>query len=189
MITVDFTGVIGEKFGTGYTLDVSSPRDAIRALSLMIDGLDNYIRHNDFYVWIDDRNIGEYDVGFDYGDCTVKVGLHVSGAGGGGGIFAVIAGIALIVVGVFFPAVLPAGAQMLAIGLGAGIAAVGASMLLMPKANAVAADQDGNKASYGFNNTVTTVAQGNNVPVLYGKGLVGGFVISYRITTDDITGA
>lgn len=187
MITLQFVGVLAEKFGTQYTLDVSSPREAVGALCSMIDGFRDYVRHHDFNVWVDDRNIGESEVGYCYGDCVVKMGLHITGAGGNSGIWMVIAGIALIVVAWWNPAGWGASAQMIAYGLGAGLAATGAAMLLMPTAKAETMDDEENRASYGFNKPVTTVAQGNNVPVLYGKGLIGGFVIMYRITTDDIT--
>lgn len=187
MIKLQFVGIVAERYGTEFELDVASPREAIQALCSMIHGFQEYVRHHDFNVWVDERNISEDDVGFNYGDCTVKVGLHVTGSGGDGGIWMVIAGIALIVVAWWNPLAWGAAAQMVAIGLGAGLAAAGAAQLLMPTAQVENVDGEGNKASYGFNKPVTTVAQGNNVPVLYGKGLIGGFVIMYRITTDDLS--
>lgn len=186
MIKLNFTGVLAKKFGTGYEFDVTTPRDAIMALCSLKEGLLEYVRHHDFNMWVNDRNVGEDDVNYDYGECTVTVGLHVTGAGGNNGVWMVIAGIVLIIVCWWNPAGWGAAAQMIVYGLGAGIAAAGAAQLLMPKANIDNADEEGNRASYGFNNAVTTVSQGNNVPVLYGKGLVGGFVIMYRITTEDI---
>lgn len=187
MITLQFVGVLAEKFGTQYTLDVTSPREAVCALCSMLDGFRNYVRHHDFNLWVDDRNIGESEVGYNYGDCVVKMGLHITGAGGNSGIWMVIAGIAIIAFTWWTGGGAVTGAQLVAYGLGAGLAATGAAMLLMPTAKAETMDDEENRASYGFNKPVTTVAQGNNVPVLYGKGLIGGFVIMYRITTDDIT--
>ena len=50
--------------------------------------------------------------------------------------------------------------------------------MMMPKAQISDINTDGNKSNYGFGSAVTTVAQGNPVPVLYGQREVGGFVIS-----------
>lgn len=187
MITLRFTGIIAEKYGTEFILDVRSPREAMQALCEMIDGFKAYVMHNDFHVWADDKNIGEDMVHYAYREgCVFTVGLAISGAGGNGGVWMVVAGIALIIVAWWMPAAWGASAQLIVAGLGAGIAAAGAAQLLMPTARAEVGDEDGNKASYGFNKPVTTVAQGNCVPVLYGKGLIGGFVVSYRITTDDL---
>lgn len=187
MITLKLVGVMAERYGEEYTLDVITPRDAVQALCAMLEGFKEYVRHHDFVLWVDDRNIDEAGVGCNYGDCTVKMGLHITGAGGNGGIWMVVAGIALIVVAWWNPAAWGASAQLIVAGIGAGIAAAGAAQLLMPTAAVENVDSEGNKASYGFNKPVTTVAQGNNVPVLYGKGLIGGFVIMYRITTDDLS--
>lgn len=186
MIKLQLVGVMAERYGTEFELDVKTPREAVQALCSLVDGFMEYVRHHDFNMWVDDRNIGEDGVGYDYGSCVVKMGLHVSGAGGDSGLWMVIAGIAIILVAWWNPAGWGASAQMIAYGIGGGIAAAGAAQLLMPTAKPTEMDEEGNKASYGFNKPVTTVAQGNNVPVLYGKGLIGGFVVMYRITTDDL---
>ena len=41
------------------------------------------------------------------------------------------------------------------------------------------------RANYGFGGAVTTVAQGNPVPLLYGERDVGGFICSAGIYTED----
>lgn len=185
MIKLQLVGVMAERYGPEYEVDAKSPREAVQALCSLVDGFMEYVRHHDFNMWVDEKNIGEDGVGYNYGNCTVKLGLHVTGAGGSNGLWMVIAGIALIVVAWWNPGAWGASAQMIAYGIGGGIAAAGAAQLLMPVTNPTMMDEEGNKASYGFNKPVSTVAQGNNVPVLYGKGLIGGFVIMYRITTDD----
>ncbi|SIS09778.1 hypothetical protein SAMN02745664_13011, partial [Moraxella cuniculi DSM 21768] len=47
------------------------------------------------------------------------------------------------------------------------------------------ANEDGNKPNKGFGGAVTTVAQGNPVPILYGEREVGGFIASAGIIADD----
>ena len=59
----------------------------------------------------------------------------------------------------------------------------GVANLLMPTPTVDAANEDGNKPNNGFGGAVTTVAQGNPVPILYGERKVGGFVVSAGIST------
>ena len=95
----------------------------------------------------------------------------------------VVAGAALIGVGLFVP-----GAAAFApalIGAGSGMLIGGVASLLMPVPNLDTQDPDGNKPSYAFGSAVTTVAQGNPVPVLYGRRYVGGFVISAMMVSED----
>ncbi|HAV3816158.1 TPA: tail assembly protein, partial [Acinetobacter baumannii] len=47
-------------------------------------------------------------------------------------------------------------------------------------------NQDGNRANKGFGGAVTTVAQGNPVPVLYGQREVGGFIASAGQYPEDL---
>ena len=60
-------------------------------------------------------------------------------------------------------------------------------MMLMPKTETTQDDnQDGNKANKGFGGAVTTVSQGNPVPVLYGQREVGGFIASAGQYPEDL---
>ncbi len=182
---VVLTGVLGEKFGKEYHFKGTKPRDVLSALMNLIDGFEQYVRSHNFIMWVDDRNIIDQQLIADYTeDSTLKMGLHVDGAGGNG-MFMVILGIVIIAFTWWNPAGWVAGTQMMAYGIGAGIALAGAAQLLMPTAK-IQTDQEGNRASYGFGSAVTTTEQGNCVPVAYGKCYIGGFVIGYRITTEDI---
>jgi len=62
--------------------------------------------------------------------------------------------------------------------MGVGMMVGGISQMLMPKIDNTDQNQDGNRANKGFGSAVTTVAQGNPVPVLYGQREIGGFIIS-----------
>ena len=102
--------------------------------------------------------------------------------GAGGDTFGwlqVIAGAALV--GLSFT---PFGAGW-AMGAGIGLMVGGAASLLMPTPEIENQDEDGNKANYGFGGAVTTVAQGNPVPILYGERYIGGFICSAGIYTED----
>lgn len=61
----------------------------------------------------------------------------------------------------------------------------GAASLLMPTPTIEPQDEAGNKASYAFGGAITTVAQGNPVPIALGRRLNGGFIISISIVNED----
>ncbi len=46
-------------------------------------------------------------------------------------------------------------------------------------------NEDGNNPSYGFGGAMTTIAQGNPYPVLYGEREIGGAVESGGVYTED----
>ncbi|HHL1038889.1 TPA: tail assembly protein [Acinetobacter baumannii] len=114
---------------------------------------------------------------------VIHVVPRVVGAGGGGGLQTIIGAVMVVVgvvVGVFagWTGVGAVVAQGL-IGAGIGMMLGGVAMMLMPKVdNTQDQNQDGNRANQGFGGAVTTVAQGNPVPVLYGQREVGGFIVS-----------
>lgn len=73
------------------------------------------------------------------------------------------------------------------IGAGIGMMVGGVAQMLMPKIdNSQDQNQDGNKANFGFGGAVTTVAQGNPVPVLRGRREIGGFIVSAGQYAEDI---
>lgn len=182
---VEMTGVLAKKFGSNFVFAGKSAKECISALVYQLDGFEKYAMSVNFNAWIDDANVRADQLNYSYAEHSVlRLGLHVTGAGGNTGLLAVIAGVALIAVAWWNPAGWVVGTQMLVGGLGAGIAIMGAGQMMMPKAKMT--DTADNKASYGFGSLNTTVEQGNCVPLLLGKGLIGGFVIMYRITTEDI---
>lgn len=184
MIKVVLHDVLGEMFGTDYTLDAKSPREAIQALTQMLQGFEKFVRDHHFVVWVDDVNIGLTTIGMDvHTDVVVRMALHVEGAGGDNGVWMAIAGIAIIVIAWWNPAGWVAGTQLMVAGLGGAIALSGIGQMMMPQMATNMADEDGNRASYGFGGAVTTTEAGNVVPVAYGECWVGGFVLEWNIST------
>lgn len=183
---IELHGVLADKFGKFFELDVASPREACTALSYQIDGFKNFMMtaHESglfFAVFNDDENIGANEIEHNTGASVIRIVPEIVGAGGKiGGWLQVIAGAALVGAGVvmgFNPALISAG-----VGLMIG----GAATLLMPTPNIEQQDEAGNKASYAFGGAITTVAQGNPVPVLFGEREIGGFVISLMIVNEDM---
>lgn len=185
---IKFTGALAEQFGGGtYDLAVRSVGEAFKALIVMVDGLEAVVRENLFTVWANGEAITENQLGTIQRDGSViEIELAVGGAGSnGGGIFAVIAGIVIIAFTWWTGGGAVTGATMIGYGLGAGIALMGVGQLLMmPKMPKVTGDDDGNKASYGFGGAVTTISQGNVIPVAYGECFQGGFVLTWQMVSE-----
>lgn len=178
--TIKLYGVLGKKFGKEFKLAVESTREAVKALSVQVPGFEQFMltAHEQgltFAVFQDDENIGEDQIDFETGAKVIKIVPKVKGAGG---LFQTILG-AILIVGGIFTGGLSTGLGVALIGAGVGMAVGGIAMMLMPKVDTLQdQNQDGNKANKGFGGAVTTVAQGNPVPILYGQREVGGFIVN-----------
>ncbi|AHC48245.1 Phage tail assembly protein I [Achromobacter xylosoxidans NBRC 15126 = ATCC 27061] len=70
--------------------------------------------------------------------------------------------------------------------MGVSLALGGVVQMLSPQQRALsAADRPENGASYNFNGPVNTSAQGNPVPVLYGRMIIGSATVSAGIFSED----
>lgn len=183
--TIHLHGVLKSRFGEFFELSVQSAKEATHALScqmpdfklFMLQAEQNGMR---FAVFADDKNISEDEIEDATGASVIHIVPKIMGAGGDAlGYLQVVAGAVLVGVGVFVP-----GMQW-AIGAGVGLMIGGAASLLMPTPELGQQDEDGNRANYGFGGAVTTVAQGNPVPLAYGERDVGGFICSAGIYTED----
>ena len=194
MKTIKLYGILAKKFGKEFRLDVESTREAIRALSVQIQGFEHFMLHAheqglEFVVFQDNENISETELLMDTSAKVIKVVPKVKGAGGNG-VFQVIIGAVMIAA-----AFVTGGASLAAwgalqgalVGAGVGMMVGGIAQMLMPKVDVIKDEnQDGNKANKGFGGAVTTVAQGSPVPVLYGQREVGGFIASAGQYPEDL---
>ncbi len=182
-------GILAKKFGKEFRLDVENTREAMRALCVQVPGFEHFMLHAheqglEFAVFQDKQNISETELDMSTSAKVIKVVPKVKGAGG---VVQTIIGAVLVVVGavmVFTGVGAPVG--MALIGAGVGMMVGGIAMMLMPKIENQDQNQDGNKANKGFGGAVTTIAQGNPVPVLYGQREVGGFIASAGQYPEDL---
>lgn len=189
--TIKLYGVLAKRFGKEFRLDVENTREAMRALSVQVPGFEHFMLHAheqglEFAVFQDKQNISETELDMSTSAKVIKVVPKVKGAGGA---VQTILGAVLVVVGVLVAVgTLGGGAALGAglIGAGAGMMVGGIAMMLMPKIDNQDQNQDGNKANKGFGGAVTTIAQGNPVPVLYGQREVGGFIASAGQYPEDL---
>lgn len=181
--TIRFHGVLRERFGKEWRLEVNSVKEAMRLLSVQIQGLEHFMlnAHKQglrFAIFTDKRKtISEKEVDMDIGAELIRIVPIVEGAGGDSGLLNTILGAVLIVAGVAMNMFTGVSGTPL-IGAGIGMMVGGIASMLMPKVSTEDSNSDGNKANKGFGGAVTTVAQGNPVPILYGQREIGGFIIS-----------
>lgn len=190
MVNVRLYGQL-RKFGRDFKFDVNSKREVIDALSCQIDGFKQFLMDAEkkgfgFAIFEDKKNLSEDEIQHTAtAGRTIRIAPIVIGSKSGG-IFQVILGATLIAASFFFPPAAAGAGWALAAqataGIGISLVVGGLSQMLSPTPKMPKGyEQDGNVASYGFGGAVTTTAQGNPVPLIYGKREVGGAVISAGI--------
>ncbi|THD29754.1 tail assembly protein [Acinetobacter ursingii] len=213
--TIKLYGVLAEQFGHQFKLDVSSTREAIRALSVLLPGFEKFMLHAHerglgFAIFLDEikghrsrgkkqpycydsatnrritgRNVAACELDMMTESSVIKIVPRVMGAGGNNGILQVVLGVVLIVAG-FWTGGATSNIGVALIGAGAGMLVGGIAQMLMPSAETQDQNQDGNRANKGFGSAVTTIAQGNPVPILRGEREIGGFIASAGQFTEDL---
>ena len=194
MKTIKLHGVLADKFGDSFTLDVMSCKEATHAIACQIPTFKLFMLQAEqngmrFAIFLDeqtpDNNIGANEIDNTTAASVIHIVPRIMGAGGDAmGWLQVIGGAILVGIGVIGFG-FSAGTSSALIGAGVGMMIGGAASLLMPTPELGEQDEDGNKASYGFGGAVTTVAQGNPVPVAYGERMVGGFICSASVYAED----
>ncbi|MEQ0925205.1 tail assembly protein [Acinetobacter schindleri] len=184
-------GILAKKFGKEFHLAVDNTREAMRALCVQVPGFEHFMLHAheqglEFAVFQDKQNISETELDMSTSAKVIKVVPKVRGAGGAVQtiIGAVLVVVGIVVTGMSFGSAGAVGAAL--IGAGVGMMVGGIAQMLMPKIENQDQNQDGNKANKGFGGAVTTIAQGNPVPVLYGQREVGGFIASAGQYPEDL---
>jgi predicted phage tail protein len=179
-------GHLGKRFGHRHEYDVRSPAEAVRALSVTLEGFRAYlIEHSSpgYRVLVGNTPRTLETIAYP-ADAAIKIVPVTAGAGG---VKSVILGAALIGVGILtggagltFSSAWAAGgvtfAGYLSTTVGMALTIGGVVQMLAPQPKAQ--DPVENKPSYVFDGPVNTTAQGNPVPVCYGRLIVGSHVIS-----------
>ncbi|PHM24788.1 tail assembly protein [Xenorhabdus innexi] len=184
--TIRLYGTLGTQFGREYRLAVSSPQEAIRALSVLLDGFEQYLltareRGLTFAVFIGQRNIQQDELAF-AGNGDIRIAPVIIGSKKAG-VLQTILGAVMVVAGAFLWAT-PFGLPMVMSGVGMMLGGVVQMLSPMPGGLARREDPD-NKPSYAFGGPVNSIAQGNPVPIGYGKRRIGGAIISAGIYAED----
>jgi len=189
--TVKLYGVLRKHFGREYLLDVQSPRDAVQALCIMLPGFEKFLATGEerglvFTVFSGRRNLAPEELDLQGSDAEeIRIAPIIQGSKQGG-LFQVVLGAVLVVAGVFTGG-LSTGVGIALMAGGAALALGGVVQMLSPTAKTGSLDrnEDGNNPSYGFGSAVTTIAQGNPYPVLYGEREIGGAIESGGVYPQD----
>jgi predicted phage tail protein len=184
--TIRLSGKLGKQFGRVHRLAVESTAEAVRALCVMLPGFQKELmtskdRGIAYACFLGKSNIGKDDLHLAGGSDDIRIAPVTVGAKSGG-VLQFIVGAVLVIVGTFTSW---AGGTAL-IGMGISMMVGGVMQMLVPQQNqSSAADKVENGASYNFNGPVNTTAQGNPVPLLYGRMIVGSAVISAGILAQE----
>lgn len=193
MKTIILHGILAKKFGKTFKLSVNSTKEAMRALCVQLTGFETFMMNAHkqglrFAVFHDKHNVGENELDMSHTAKIIRVVPVVEGSKKAG-LFETIIGAVMVVAGIVVTGMTFGGAGAVGAGLiGAGIGMMvgGISQMLMPKVDAQDNNQDGNRANKGFGGAVTTIAQGNPVPILYGEREIGGFIMSASQLPEDM---
>lgn len=193
MKTIILHGILAKKFGKSFRLSVGSTKEAMRALCVQLTGFEAFMMNAHrqglrFAVFHDKHNVGENELDMNHTAKIIRVVPVVEGSKKAG-LFETIIGAVMVVAGIVVTGMTFGGAGAVGAGLiGAGIGMMvgGIAQMLMPKVDAQDNNQDGNKANKGFGGAVTTIAQGNPVPILYGEREIGGFIMSASQLPEDM---
>lgn len=182
MKTLYLHGVLREKFGESYQLDVHDAKEAIRFLMAQVDGFKEELEKGDWHI---------IRGSLDSGDCINEENAYISlgnttdihlvpSVDGAGGLVDIITGVTLI-------------AWNIAIGNWAGVKSGwnkvtgGFSDLISgPKISDYSGrSSTDERPSFLFDGATNTSTQGLPVPVIYGRVRTGSIVISAGLTSEE----
>ncbi|HCT6441563.1 TPA: tail assembly protein [Enterobacter hormaechei] len=194
LTTIRLYGALGARFGRVHKLAVQTSAEAVKALCINFDGLEDYLMNAKkngmtFAVFRGKSNIGVDDFKALSGDTDIRIAPVMEGAKKAG-IFQTILGAVMVVAGIVVSGLSagwagPVGGAMISAGI--GMMAGGIYQMLSPQPKGLQGrDDPDNKPSYAFGGSVNTLAMGNPVALLYGEREIGGAIISAGIVAEDI---
>lgn len=193
MVNVRFYGSL-KQFGSEFRLDCKTPAEVVQALTSQIPKLRQFIQQGLFTVrvgldYFDNRYLEQGLNQKLKDDATVHFTPALKGSKRGG-LFGVIAGVALIATAF---ALGPLGFSVIGANAAWLVGGVGASMLLggvaqmLTKIPSMSTGKDAEKKqSTSFSNLSNMAAQGRPMPLAYGRIRVGSLIISQGVETMDI---
>ena len=183
MITVCLYGGLRE-CGRRFDLQVASPAEAVHALMVQIPELRKKLMKGFYQVRFGRRDWSEGELKSGFGQPAEGV-LHivprVQGAGKNGGIIQTIVGVVIAVVGAYF-------GQGWAVNLGIGLAIGGVPQMLTKPPKFEGGKGVESSRNSGFSNLSNTAAQGQPMPLAYGRIYCGSRVVSQGIESRRLDG-
>jgi predicted phage tail protein len=200
--TVHLHGRLGKKYGRTHRFDISTPAEAIRALTANYPSFTKEILDlgQKGYAYRIIHGV-KSNIGLNSADellspasGDIRIIPEIIGAKRGG-LGQLILGVALVMLAPYAAGALFANTAM--VGLATGVATFlpqigmalalgGIVQMLSPVPKSTQASESKLDPSYIFNGAINTMAQGHPVPVGYGEMIVGSAVISAGIDIDEV---
>ena len=185
MITVCLHGGLSE-YGRRFNLHVASPAEAVRALLTQLPNLREILQNGFYQVRFNRHDFSEAELETEFqqgGHGVLHIVPRIQGAGRVGQI---VAGVALLVFAWWNPFGWTVGGALLTgiSSLGMGLVLGGVAQLLT-KTPKLDTEQRGQKAgrNTAFSNLDNTSAQGQPVPLCYGRAYCGSRVVSQGVVS------
>lgn len=200
--TIRLYGVLGTTFGRVHRLAVKTPKEAVKALSVIIPGFEAFMNSSaqrgiEYAIFKGKKNISEDELTDNSGSLEIRIAPIITGSKRGG-LFQTVLGVALIAAATimtggaalgFAAGFAAAGAWGTAALIGASMAIGGVMQLIAPQPTGLSMrESQDNKPSYAFGGPVNTTTQGNPVGVLYTQDNnreIGGAIASAGIYAED----
>ncbi|ERO65287.1 tail assembly protein [Pseudomonas piscis] len=194
MQTVLLSGSLARKFGRRHSVVTSAGFNDVRGYFRQFAGFEQHMRESAgrglrYAIFNGKENLSEEDLEKPTGRDVIRIVPVIAGSKRAGGLQTII-GVAMIAIATVMTGGFggfAAGGAWGAVGaVGTSMALGGVIQMLSPQAKGLST-QDGpnNRPSYSFNGAVNTSVQGNPVPLLYGRMIVGSAVISAGIYSED----
>lgn len=193
MKTLHLYGYMKDKYGGSFDLDVSTPAEAVRALSVQLPGFGEDIRQGNWHVLrgpLDDQEALDGEgvlvaLGHDH-----EVHLLPAVEGANNGALMTVVGVVLFVAGFFTGGTTWAawGPAMMAMGAGMAVGGIVTMTMKLPTGtDPTVGDNVDQRASFLFNGPTNTSSQGVAVPRGYGRLRVGSIVISASVQAEELS--
>ena len=191
MTQIELGGPLGKIYGRKHFRLISKISEAGVALAKTIPGFESYMlssqrRGLTFAIFKGKKNIGIDDFGFPVTGDVIKIVPVVIGSKKAGLLQTILGAviIAASAIGSYFAPGNPISA--FGFKFGAAVMLGGIVQMLSPQPAGLASKQDAdNQASYAFGGVTNTAAQGNPVPLGYGRRRIGGAIVSAGIYVED----
>lgn len=191
---IKLSGSLGRRFGVFHELAVDSYPEAIRALSVTLEGFKDYMQSEvgsrmQYAVFVDGRNVGQHDEKAWQCGKEIRI-IPIPTGSKSGGLFQVVLGAAIMATAFF-----TGGASLAAMGafassafmMGGAVALGGVMQMISPQRGGAMMESRAaeNKPSYAFGGAINTIAAGYPHPIPFGLRTVGGAILSAGSYAED----
>lgn len=190
IVLVRLYGKLGTLFGREHRLSVSSVREAIRALCIMLPGFERWLDTSEgrgvtYSVFNGSRNITAKELHLNGVHDVIRIAPVIMGSKKAG-VYQTIFGAVLVAVGFALSFTPAAVASPFLYKMGAAMMLGGVVQMLTPSGTqGMTMDSGDTRKSYSFGAPINQSAAGNGVNLLFGKRLIAGVLISGGIYAEE----